>query len=90
MRFIEVDPLRANSSPSAGSRLTALVRFFRKVDFTTTKSVFTSNLRPYSPTGFVAPNRDRDGLIVTYTFVSDASGQIALFRDGVQIGSKAP
>jgi CubicO group peptidase (beta-lactamase class C family) len=47
-------------------------------------------LIPYSATSFVAPNRDRDGLIVTYTFVPDANGQIALFRDGVQIGSKAP
>ena len=47
-------------------------------------------LIPYSPTGFVAPNRDRDGLIVAYTFVPDASGQIALLRDGVQIGTKPP
>jgi CubicO group peptidase (beta-lactamase class C family) len=47
-------------------------------------------LIPYSATGFVAPNPDRDGLIVTFTFVTGDNGQITLLRDGAQIGYKVP
>ncbi|HML21126.1 MAG TPA: serine hydrolase domain-containing protein [Aggregatilinea sp.] len=49
-----------------------------------------TELVPYSATGFITPNRMRDGLIVTYTFETDASGTITLYRDGSAIGQKAP
>ena len=47
-------------------------------------------LIPYSPTGFLAPNHDRDGLIITYLFVSGDNGQIVLLRDGALMGVKVP
>ena len=45
-------------------------------------------LIPYSPIGFLTPNHDRDGLIITYTFVPGDNGQFTLLRDGVQLGYK--
>jgi hypothetical protein len=44
-------------------------------------------LIPYSPTGFLVPNRDRDGLIITYEFVT-GGGQITLLRDGAPVGTR--
>ncbi len=47
-------------------------------------------LIPYGPTGFLAPNRSRDGLITTYTFVPDENGVLMLLRDGAPLGYKVP
>jgi CubicO group peptidase (beta-lactamase class C family) len=47
-------------------------------------------LMPYSPTGFLAPNHFRDGLIITYTFVPGDNGLLVLLKDGAQMGYKVP
>ncbi|NLX09577.1 MAG: beta-lactamase family protein [Chloroflexi bacterium] len=45
-------------------------------------------LVPFAANNFVAANRARDGLTITYTFVTNG-GAITLLRDGVVIGQKA-
>jgi CubicO group peptidase (beta-lactamase class C family) len=47
-------------------------------------------LIPYSPTGFLVPNRDRDGLITIYAFVPGDNGQLTLLRDGALMGTRLP
>jgi CubicO group peptidase (beta-lactamase class C family) len=45
-------------------------------------------LFPFGPTDFLAANRSRDGLTITFTFVTTDNGSITLLQDGVQIGQK--
>lgn len=45
-------------------------------------------LIPYSPTSFLTPNRFRDGLVTTYTFVRGDNGLLTLIEDGTQLGSR--
>jgi CubicO group peptidase (beta-lactamase class C family) len=45
-------------------------------------------LVPYGSTSFLTPNRFRDGLIITYTFVPGDNGLLSLLEDGTPIGYK--